>query len=450
MKNEQLNDLNLKDGSSIAVIGGGPSGSFFAYFVLDFAERLGIQIHVDIIDAKDFNCSGPKGCNNCGGIVSESLVQALSTEGIILPSTVIRRGIASYTMHLEQGTTEISTPLKEQRIASMFRGHGPLGSEIYDQISFDNYLLGLCKEKGGNVIIDQVIDAKREADGIQIGTKNGHQKKYDLVVGSVGLNVKSLELFKGMIPGFVPPKQTKTFIAEYHLEPEKIDRYFGNSMHVFLLNLPKIKFGALIPKGRYVTLVLLGSGINKEIVDNFVNSKYVRDCFPEDVKLEEICPCKCYPSINTKGAVSAFDDRIVLIGDSASSKLYKNGIGAAYITAKAAARSAVFNGISKKDFSTDYQKVCTDLDRDNFVGKLIFLVTTLIQKSNILKSGLLRMIIAEQKKPSSQRPMSAILWDTFTGSAPYRGILKRVMNPIVLIKLILFVLYGVVKPIKKL
>ena len=145
------NKLVLKDGSSIGVIGGGPSGSFFTYFALDLAERFGLDINIDIFEAKEFNCVGPAGCNHCGGIVSESLIQQLSTEGIVLPSTVIRQGIESYTLHVEQGTAVIETPLQEQRIASMFRGLGPLGSEYTDIHSFDNHLLDLCKKKGANV-----------------------------------------------------------------------------------------------------------------------------------------------------------------------------------------------------------------------------------------------------------------------------------------------------------
>ena len=46
--------LELSDGANIAVIGGGPAGSFFSYFALDFAERYGLSVHIDIIEAKDF------------------------------------------------------------------------------------------------------------------------------------------------------------------------------------------------------------------------------------------------------------------------------------------------------------------------------------------------------------------------------------------------------------
>ncbi len=426
----------LEDGSKIAVIGGGPAGSFFTYFALDFAERLGIDINIDIYEPKDFFCAGPKGCNKCGGIVSESLIQALATEGVVLSSDVIRRGIESYTLHLEQGSTIIETPFQEQRIAAMFRGIGPLGADEKDGGSFDNYLLDLCKKNGAKVIHDSLTAAIRTADGVTLSTKSKQKARYDLVVGAVGLNTTALDIFKSICPSFEPPETTKTYISEFKMEPELIDKHFGNSMHVFLLNLPNIKFGALIPKGRFVTLVLLGNDINKEIASSFVNSDAVRKLFPPEIDLDDITPCKCFPSINVKGAKLAYDDRVVLIGDSASSKLYKNGVGAAYITGKAAANTAVFNGISAAAFKKYYQPVCTNLERDNVLGKFIFSVTGIIQRSHLLKSAMLALVITEQGKKNQNRRMSSVLWDTFTGSAAYKNIFLRFLNPLLLIPLL--------------
>src|SRR5512138_460614 len=88
-------DLRLVDGSRVAVIGGGPAGSFFSYFLLTMAERVGLTLDVDLYEPRDFGRPGPQGCNMCGGIVSESLVQNLAVEGISIPRSVIQRGIDS-------------------------------------------------------------------------------------------------------------------------------------------------------------------------------------------------------------------------------------------------------------------------------------------------------------------------------------------------------------------
>ena len=430
-ENPSIN-LKLTDGSSIAVIGGGPAGSFFSYFAFDFAQRIDLNIAIDIYEAKDFCAMGPAGCNHCGGIISESLVQMLSTDGIVLPGNIIRRGINTYTLHLEQGLGEIHTPNFEKRIASVFRGSGPQGNTDTTQKSFDNYLLELCKKEGANIIYERVTGLKRAEDGIIVQSKKSGDKKYDLVVGAGGLNNKTIEMFASVCSGYTSPKVARTYICEFYLQSNLVEEYFGNSMHVFLLNLPNITFGALIPKGNYVTLVLLGKEIDKSIAEQFISAQQVKDCFPGDIKLIESSPCRCFPYINVNAAKNPFDNRVVLIGDAASSKLYKNGIGAAYLTGRAAANTVIFEGISENVFRKYYYPVCRHLNQDNMAGKFIFFATRIIQKSDILKNGLLSFVINEQKKDLSKRRMSSILWDTFTGSAGYRNILARFFHPAVL------------------
>lgn len=433
MASQSHKKIEITDGSSIAVIGGGPSGSYFSYFALEFASRYDLDITLDIYEAKNFSKIGAGGCNHCGGIVSESLVQKLATNGIVIPSDIIQRGISTYTLHIEQGKAVLDTPSHEQRIASVFRGGGPKGCSDNSYSSFDNFLLGLCKKKGANIYLERISKIERAIDGIVVHTRNRSKKKYDLIVGAVGLNTKALAMFKTICPEYIVPKITRTYISEFLIDRDKVDVNFGNSMHVFLMNLPNITFGALIPKGDYVTLVLLGKDIDKEIVENFISSEQVKGSFPKNLKLRDAAPCKCYPYINVKAAKKPYADRVVLVGDSASSKLYKNGIGAAYITGRAAAKTAIFDGISQKSFMKTYRPVCRDLDLDNSVGKLIFFATKIIQRSNVLKAGLLHMVIQEQKKEVDRRYMSAVLWDTFTGSAGYRNILLRFLNPKLLI-----------------
>ena len=113
---EEPNGYQLVDGSRVAVMGGGPAGSFFSYFLLAMAQRSGIDIKVDVYEAKDFSRLGPPGCNMCGGIVHESLVQILATEGINLPPTVVQRGIDSHVLHTGEGSARIETPAQEKRI----------------------------------------------------------------------------------------------------------------------------------------------------------------------------------------------------------------------------------------------------------------------------------------------------------------------------------------------
>jgi len=422
-------NIELANGSRIGVVGGGPAGSFFSFYALDYAKRFGLDIHLDIFEPKDFTKVGAGGCNHCGGIISESLVQHMATDGIVIPSEIIQRGINTYTMHTEHGSRVIHSPSDEHRIASVFRGCGPRGCLDTNQRGFDNYLLGLCSDKGAEVVHEKVVSLERQEDQIQISTSKSGPRKYDLVVGAVGLNKKALDMFQSVCPAYTLPETTRTYISEFFMKPAEIQANFGNSMHVFLLDIPHITFGALIPKENYVTLVLLGKDIDKTVVESFITSEQVRNCFPEDFPMERAMTCTCYPYVNVKQGDHPFGDRVVLIGDSGSSKLYKNGIGAAFLTGKAAASTAIFEGVGEVDFKAYYAPICRDLDRDNQVGKLIFWVTRLIQKSPVLKRGLLDRLAKEQADQQSMLRLSSVLWDTFTGSAGYRNILKRFVYP---------------------
>ena len=118
-------DFTLQYGARVAVIGGGPAGSFFSFFLLKMADAIDLDIEVDIYEPRSFNYCGPAGCNHCGGVVSESLVQILAAEGINLPPSVVQRGIESYVVHMDVGDVTIESPAGEQRIAALYRGNWP-------------------------------------------------------------------------------------------------------------------------------------------------------------------------------------------------------------------------------------------------------------------------------------------------------------------------------------
>jgi hypothetical protein len=142
------------------------------------------------------------------------------------------------------------------------------------------------------------------------------------------------------------------------------------------------------------------------------------------------------PKINIKGAAQPFGDRLIFVGDCGISRLYKDGIGAAYKTAKAAATTAVFTGISEDALKQRFWPACQKLERDNRIGKLIFSSVGLIQSFPFARRAILRMISNEQQNKRAPQRMSTSLWDLFTGSAPYREVLLRMAHPFFLSSLI--------------
>jgi flavin-dependent dehydrogenase len=425
---ESRDDLRLVDGSRVAVIGGGPAGSFVSYFLLEMADRMGLELDVEIFEPRDFSCAAPKGCNMCGGIISETLVQNLAAEGINLPSTIVQRGIESYKLHTDVGSVRIETPLNEKRIGSVYRGAGPRDIKDSSWGSFDHHLEELAAAKGARVTRERVVQVSLDDGRPNIAVKGGEPQSYDLLVVAVGVNSSALKLFTGNGLGYKPPESTKTFITEYYLGKETIERSLGDSMHVFLLNIPRLEFAAIIPKGDYASICLLGESIDKELVASFLDSPQVKSCMPLGWSADPRS-CQCSPKISIGGAVQPFSDRLVFVGDCGVTRLYKDGIGAAYRTAKACATTAVFEGISEADFRRHYWPICRSIGIDNSIGKLSFAVTRQIQKWKFARQAVLRMTQKEQTKAGRRRDMSQVLWDMFTGSAPYREIVALSLHP---------------------
>lgn len=420
--------MQLEDGHRAAIIGGGPAGSFTAYFLKDMSSMIGLDLEVDIYEPNDFTRFGAGGCNHCGGIISESLVQILAADGIALTTSVVQRAIDSYVLHMDEGTVHIDTPLQEKRIAAVHRGAGPRGTIVQKWESFDGFLLNMAVDKGARVICKRVDKIARVGDRLEVTAKTELPRLYDFVVGAIGINTNAFQLFEGLDFEYQAPQFTKTFICELPMGEELVQEHLGSSMHVFLLDMPRLEFAALIPKGDVVTVCLLGEEIDTEMVEQFLDAPQVLACLPADWH-HPLKMCHCAPRINITGATQPFADRLALVGDCGVTRLYKDGIGAAYRTAKSVASTAVFKGVSREDFQRHYGSIYESILSDNRVGKLIFAFTHLIQKTALGREAILHMVVKEQQAKGLQRRMSTVLWDTFTGSTTYREIFMHSLHP---------------------
>jgi flavin-dependent dehydrogenase len=307
-------------------------------------------------------------------------------------------------------------------------------------------LLSLAHDKGAQIVQGRVDEITWVDGRPRVKTKTGYPQGYDLLVMATGVNSATLKLFEEMDLGYAPPEATKTFICEYFLGEDKVEKYLGSSMHTFLLKIPRLEFAAIIPKGDYATVCMLGEKIDKELVETFLNDPVVKQVFPSDWKPQDES-CRCFPKMYLKGAKQPFADRLVFVGDCGISRLYKDGIGAAYRSAKAAATSVVFKGISKEDFEIHYMKAADRMDTDNKIGAFIFKVVHIIQQMRFSRRGILRMVAKEQSKEGKRRLMSLVLWDMFTGSAPYREVFFRTFNPYFIGGLVKNLLLGI-RPIQ--
>jgi len=415
----------LPNKASIAVIGGGPTGAFFSIFALKMARMMGKELNVTVFEPKNFAKDGPAGCNRCGGIISELLIQMLAIEGINLPDTVVRKGINSYQLHTNHGSVSIATPGLEKTIATVSRGGGPRGMPMANKESFDRFLLSQAVT-GGAVHCAQSIDRiEYRHNRPVLFADNQEVMDADLVVGAFGVNSTTTKLVAGMGFGYKEPPVVTAAIAEIRMEEDAVAELFGNSIHLFLVPDRGVKFAAMIPKGSYVTLCILGKNVNANTVNDFLARPIMQKVLPKEIPHE--VACRCMPKMNVGAPAKPFANRMVMCGDAGSTRLFKDGLGAAYLMGKAAAKTAVFHGVGERDFRMHYGPVYKSIITDNYFGRYLYTITDIYRKNRIFTRAMLEVVRQEQQA-GNRKMLSSILWDMFTGNERYRNIFPKALD----------------------
>jgi flavin-dependent dehydrogenase len=432
-----MQEIKLHDGSRIAIIGGGPAGTFFAHFALKLARQKGLQIAVTILDGKNFLRQGPPGCNMCAGVISETLLARLEEEGIRLPEERVQHRIDGYCLR----TPDFSLPLphpegRRGAIRTVYRGSGPRFWPETSDVSFDDFLLGQVKSRGALVVEQVVTDILLPSDAAQpvrlrCGSP-GSQTEFaaDLVVGAFGLNTAILEKVVALEFGYRPPRFVRAFQAELRLGQDHIHRRLGNNIYVFSLGLSRIRLVALTPKSEHVTVSVIGfQDATLSDLRDVLAQPAVRFLLPPgDILTDRYCRCR--PRIGITPARKPFTDRLVIVGDASCSRYFKNGIESAFVTAQLAAEAAFNSGVSEPAFRRAYfDKVKQTLIRDNLYGRLLFQAHDIASRYKLLTQTYYLVASSERESDPAARLARQILWDMFTGNVPYRTIFFRGFNP---------------------
>lgn len=401
--------MQLVNGSRVVIVGGGPAGSFTALHLLRLAAAAHLDLEITIFEARNFNRPGPGGCNKCAGILSSTLVRNLETLGLTLPPEVIQAKLHTYVLHLGDVELPIRQPDSTQCIISVYRGSGPrLGSPPLPR-SFDGWLLEQAQIRGARVRRARVRTVR---PGVRPAVVTVREiLEADLVVVATGVNSRS-----PLDPawGYRPPR-TQSMAQDETLLPEGL---FDNSVHVFFDYPPGLIFGALFPKGRYANISLLGQKLSTDAVSDFMEGHNLASLFPSGATML----CGCTPHIAVAPASKYYADRMVVVGDAAITRLYKDGIGVAYLTAEAAARTAIQRGISRRDFAAGYRPTCRGVARDNLFGRVLFRLWAFARRSPVLSNAWGRAILAEAELPPAAHVHTRVLWGMFTGDESYRQI----------------------------
>jgi len=420
-----MHKLKLQSGSKIAIIGGGPAGVFFAHFILKHLSEHSIDVSITIFDGKDFLMAGPKGCNLCAGVLSDSLYERLEEEGIVPPDSRIISRVEGYVLHVHGEQIKFSCQDNQIKpIATVFRGNGPRCSTFPDIVSFDDYLLSWIRERGVRVISQPVGDIELPKDRMKsLRLSYGENEKdktfeADLVVGAFGINSSLLKKIQAKGFGYRPPSTLGIYQAEVMLGKDDIERNFGNNIHVFVPKSKTIRYASVVPKGDYISLTVIGrKDADKDILSALTDLGEI-----DDKILFDKPACYCFPRIAVSPAKKPFTDRLVILGDASFSRHYKNGIESALVTAQLAARTVVERGIDSASFSSSYFKDAKrQIISDNHYGRFLLKANDIITSSPLLTRAQISLINDTEKEETSKN-LRFILWNMFTGNVSYKEI----------------------------
>lgn len=409
--------------SKIAVVGGGPAGSYFSLFALQGAEKLGLDIAVTIFDRRDFNQPGPKGCNMCAGAIGFNLIKRMKDLGLDLAPPVIQHEIKGFCVHSRENEAALHLP-PEAKIFTVFRGGGPRPTDLGQMVSFDQFLLEKAISRGAKFQPLRVKRVQIDENKVEIHTEEDLEPYYaDLVIGAFGVNSTIINRFA---PHYVPPKTWHTCQTEVLLGEEYIREHFFDMVHIFPSERLDMKFLAVTPKKDYITVSGIGPHVKREDLREAINCSKLRNYLPSQWEMV----CHCHPQVPVTRSYRPYGHRMAVIGDASYSRYLKNGIESAFITAGLAAETALKNGIRTRDWQENYDRLASKrYVLDNLFGKIIFKAYDVIVANKYLSKAQFNILSQEPYEiKDSPGKLAPILGHMFSGNKPYMQILKQVLN----------------------
>jgi NADH dehydrogenase len=417
----------LTDGSKVAIIGGGPAGSFFALYLLHFAWMKGIRPDITIYQDRSFDALGPKGCKGCAGIASPMLIKNLAKIGLTIPPEVIQSKINRFVVHSPYATLDISNPEKDLQIASFYRGGGPRFSHYEKNISFDGWLLRQAESRGARVE-NRTVSLIRIGSIAEIETE-GERISCDLAVLATGVNAKPIPV-EGV--AYSPPETRIMVMSELFAGAAEVQNCLGNMAHAFLIPHSGVIFGTMVPKGDFINVSVLSNNKYPVSISDFLSYDIVKELLPPQYEFA----CRCRPCTPYGMSRNYYADRFLAIGDAAVIRLYKDGIGSSLMEARIAAYTAVYRSVSRRHFERYYSPFCRTMHRNNMWGRFLFFINDKTKGSRTFLQTQQRLIGNEHDKTDRQ-PFTQAAWGMFTGSYTYADIAQKIFNPLSFIRFVI-------------
>src|SRR5208337_2268403 len=235
----------------------------------------------------------------------------------------------------------------------------------------------------------------------------------------------------------VPGKSRKAFIFELEVGEEYLARQMHRELY-FIEYASKhlaLEHTALVPKGRFLTVAMIGKCIDEASLPE--DSQQIVHDFLTLPQIERILPglatapiaCACAPRMTVTTARSPFGDRFAIIGDAVGSRLNKDGLFSAHVTASRLAQTVLEDGIDRETLAKSYGKAIKWLAADNRFGQMVFGASRVAFTRPVLSRITYQAFATECKvRDERSRPLSVVLWKIASGAADYREVLWEMLG----------------------
>jgi hypothetical protein len=452
----------LRNNATVAIVGGGPAGSFLAIHLLRLARERRRNLRVVIFerrrpspDPEPSNLAGPyKGCPRCAGGISPRLNDALAELKIELPDDVLQSRVSLITVQGNWKPIYLKVP-RDRQMLSVYRGSLPLGHGPR-HASFDALLMDTAVGLGAELIGSRVSRVFYDGQHYPVlcYAAGGADKtlKADFAAFAGGVNERSIEsagrpssagLFRMLQPAYEPPRLRKALIAEL-AGPTDCFELAQGTLHYVESSAAGLQLDmcSIMPKTGYFTISLIGGSVdnaashkdNLAIIQRFLATPRIRRVLPMEAPPQ--LRCICNPYIVVGMAKQPFGQRAAAVGDMATSRQYKDGILAAHDMARDLAAVIVDEGTGLASLAKGYGPTLARFRRDNRFASVIFFLYRWFFTSPLLSRIIYQTFASERKSQRrSRRGFAKIFWGISSGDEQYEQIARAMLRPATLWKI---------------
>jgi flavin-dependent dehydrogenase len=426
---QAVRGLRLRDGSRIAIIGGGPGGAACAIRLLRNAKVRGINLRVRVYEPKQF----PRHHNPCIGVLAPPTAELLRDKlRIELPPEMVKRTIKGYRLHGDRSEIELCAPQTEDPALMVSRSE------------FDQLLLERAASEGAQVLSDRVTGLEFHPDNPEHPVRvysEGASHSADMVIAACGLDDGLLSVLEQVSPRqhrYRRPKEyMHSIIIKLPCDERFIKTRLHGEIHAFLLSdLPRIEFGAVTPKLDHVLINIAGGHVRSTDMEDFLLHRKVRSLIPR-FNLQRLNYYEGRAPVRHARNVSW--DRFVAVGDATGwLRPFKGmGITTAIQTGVAAADVMIERGIDGVALEA-YSLRLRELTEDHYHGRALRRLCRMGMTTGVM-DGVIELAKTNQE-------LYTILYDTLSGQHSYRRIFRDLLRSTLFFKMGALTIKRVLRP----